>query len=73
MGKISFFALLCAMLSSCVNTETSVSTNNENVNETGVLICIGRYSKRYYNSEKCKGLKRCSGEIKYSLYKKLNK
>ena len=51
---------LSLLLSSFVNSE-----NNKAVKETGstVLICTGKYSKRYHNSH-CRGMKSCKGDKK---------
>lgn len=38
--------------------------NNSNNKETYVYLCMGKKSKRYHKTDKCKGLSRCSTQIK---------
>ncbi len=39
-------------------------------NETYVYICTGPKSSKYHNTDKCRGLKSCSGEVKKVTLKK---
>lgn len=50
-------------------TGTSVTTEHYAQKEATVIICTGKYSKRYHNSI-CRGMKACKGEtVKVTLSK----
>lgn len=57
--------LLCIILSSTTLTSCKKNKSNEvEQSSEDVYICTGPQSKRYHCDEMCKGLSRCSGEIK---------
>ncbi len=55
-------AKLLLLLFLCFSLFSSGETK-ESQKETTVMICTGKHSKRYHNSN-CKGMKNCKGETK---------
>ena len=54
------FISLFSLTISAENKSVSIQEIS-NTNEATVLICTGKYSKRYHNSQ-CRGMKACKGE-----------
>lgn len=46
-----------------ISSVKHITLSDKEYTETTVLICTGKYSKRYHNSM-CKGMKACKGERK---------
>lgn len=60
LNKLFVFLLLILLIPSCKNSKTENDIEGDEI----VYICTGRLSKAYHIDEDCKGLKRCSGEIR---------
>ena len=59
--KKAIFLITCLLLGQAFVAQPAGTTSND---ETQVYICTGPSSKRYHRTSTCKGLVKCSKEVK---------
>lgn len=64
MKKILLLIGVIILMGSTSAVCIGAAVSSKNNKETYVYLCMGKKSKRYHKTDKCKGLSRCSTRIR---------